>query len=81
MLTMAIDEGEGDSRLRDELFIEPHVYRKPRRIDMGPVCAAAYAAVAERRALGGSQRLTGGFRVPWAITLAPSPVTAASGAP
>ena len=52
MLTMAIDDGEGDSRLCDELFIEPHVYRKPRTIDMGPVCAAAYAAIAQRQALG-----------------------------
>jgi hypothetical protein len=71
MLTMAIDDSEEDGRLRDELFIEPHVYRKPRKIDMGPVCRAAYAAVAERRALGDSQKLTGGFRVPLAITLAP----------
>ena len=74
MLTMAIDDGEGDSRLRDELFIEPHVYRKPRKLDMGPVCRAAYAAVAKRRALGNSQRLPGGFRASWAITLAPAPM-------
>lgn len=31
--------------------IKPHVYRTPRRIDMGPIVAAARAAVAARRAV------------------------------
>lgn len=37
-------------RIRDDApFVEPHVYRQVRRIDMGPVVEAALAAVYERR--------------------------------
>ena len=37
-------------RLSDTAFIEPHVYRTPRRIDMGPIVTAAWSAVEARRA-------------------------------
>ena len=37
-------------RLGDAAFIEPHVYRTPRRIDMGPIVTAAWSAVEARRA-------------------------------
>ena len=40
---------EADDRLTDAQFIEKHVYRVPRKIDMGPVASAAIAAVERRR--------------------------------
>ena len=33
----------------DDNFIQPHVYRTIRRIDMGPIVAGALAAVYERQ--------------------------------
>lgn len=36
-------------RYRDSSFVHTHVYRVPRKIDMGPVVAAALEAVYERR--------------------------------
>ena len=43
----------GDSlgyiRVDDSFFIKPHVYRRPRQLDMGPIVRAAWAAVEARR--------------------------------
>ena len=42
---------DSDIDLRGEsAFIKPHVYRVPKQIDMGPIVAAARAAVEARRA-------------------------------
>lgn len=45
----ATKTAEPDDRLTDAQFIEKHVYRVPRKIDMGPVAEAAIAAVEARR--------------------------------
>lgn len=52
-----MDRGDNPIRMEgrneswpDDLFIEPHIYRVPKRLDMGPIVAAAMAALADRRA-------------------------------
>jgi len=39
-----------ENYLSDRAFVRPHVYRTPRKLDMGTIVAAARAALAERRA-------------------------------